>query len=121
MTELDYENFLLSQSDRKKVLLPYESFISQRLSKFSDTSAAQMHDWLQGHYLEFPKVSQKTVFNFVHWVREKHNLPLVKEPRQYHPVEELPYGKQAQVDFGEYKMRYTHLPLFNHLDSESLR
>lgn len=105
MTELDYENFLISQSDRKKVLLPYESFIRQRLSKFSDTSAAQMHDWLKEHYPDFPKVSQKTVFNFVHWVREKHNLPLVKEPRQYHPVEELPYGKQAQVDFGEYNMR----------------
>jgi hypothetical protein len=105
MTEQDYEAFLVSQTDRRKILLPYESFIKQRLGKFSDTSAAQMHDWLKEHYAEFPKVSQKTVFNFVHWVREKHNLPFVKEPRQYHPVEELPYGKQAQVDFGEYNMR----------------
>lgn len=107
MTEQDYENFLIAQSERKKFLLPYESFIRQRLEAFSDTSAAQMHDWLKEHYPDFPKVSQKTVFNFVHWVREKHNLPHVKQPRQYHPVEELPYGKQAQVDFGEYNMRTT--------------
>jgi transposase len=107
MTEQDYENFLIAQSDKKKLLLPYESFIKQRLEVFSDTSAAQMHDWLKEHYPEFPKVSQKTVFNFVHRVREKYNIPLIKQQRQYHPVEELPYGKQAQVDFGEYNMRTT--------------
>lgn len=105
MTEQEYEQFLLHQSDRKKLLLPYEFFIRERLVKFSETSAAQMHDWLKEHYIDFPKVSQKTVFNFVHWIREKYNLPFVKEQRQYHPVEELPYGKQAQVDFGEYNMR----------------
>lgn len=105
LTEQGYEQFLISQSDRKKLLLPYESFIRERLEKFFDTSAAQMHDWLKEHYSDFPKVSQKTVFNFVHWIREKYNLPFIKHPRQYHPVEELPYGKQAQVDFGEYNMR----------------
>jgi hypothetical protein len=108
MSEQDYENFLISQSDRKKILLPYQSFIRQRLERFSDTSAAQMHDWLKEHHPDFPLVSQKTVFNFVHWVRDRHNLPFAKQERQYHPVEELPYGKQAQVDFGEYNMRNSY-------------
>ncbi|MDQ3395653.1 MAG: IS21 family transposase, partial [Bacteroidota bacterium] len=108
MSEQDYENFLISQSDRKKILLPYQSFIRQRLERFSDTSAAQMHDWLKEHHPDFPLVSQKTVFNFVHWVRDRHNLPFAKPERQYHPVEELPYGKQAQVDFGEYNMRTSY-------------
>jgi transposase len=105
MSEQEYENFQLNQSDRKKELLPYESFIRERLSMFRDTSAAQMHDWLKEHHTDFPKVNPKTVFNFVHWVRNKHNLPVVATPRHYEVVEELPYGKQAQVDFGEYTMR----------------
>ena len=106
MSEPDYENFLLAQTDRKKILLPFESFIKERLQLYQDTSAAQMHDWLKEKFAEnFPDVSQKTVFNFVHRVREKYNLPIVKPERQHHPVQELPYGKQAQVDFGQYNMR----------------
>ncbi|MCR6638771.1 MAG: IS21 family transposase [Sporocytophaga sp.] len=105
MSEQEYEAFLIEQVDRKKVLLPYENFTKDRLERYQDTSAAQMHDWLKECYPDFPQVSQKTVFNFVHWVRDKYNLPRIKPERQYHPVEECAYGKQAQVDFGEYNMR----------------
>jgi len=38
------------------------------------------------------------------YVRQKHNLVKVFISRQYQQVEELPYGEQAQVDFGEYNM-----------------
>ncbi|MEX2569376.1 MAG: IS21 family transposase [Cyclobacteriaceae bacterium] len=107
MSEQDYELMLERQSHREKILSPYEDFVKSRLEKFRDTPAAQMHDWLKEHFHDLPKVSQKTVFNFVFWVRGKHNLPFVKAPREYEMVEELPYGKQAQVDFGEYNMRNT--------------
>ncbi len=105
MSEQEYEDFLRSQENRKKVLGPYEKFIKERLEQYPETSAAQMHDWLKEFYSDFPQASQKTVFNFVHWVRDKHNVPRIKPQRDYTPVEELPYGKQAQVDFGEYNMR----------------
>ncbi|MCG8306664.1 MAG: hypothetical protein MI975_04675 [Cytophagales bacterium] len=107
MSEQEYEDFLIRQSTRKKVLLPYEDFVKERLEDFRDTSAAQMHDLLKEHYPDFPSVSQKNVFNFVCWVRDKHRLPVVKLERQFQLVEELPYGKQAQVDFGQYNMRTT--------------
>jgi len=105
MSEQEYEAFLTQQSNRQKILLDYEGFVKERLEKYRDTSAAQMHDWLKEHHPELPKVSQKTVFNFVSWVREKHQLPIIKTERQYQQVEETAYGKQAQVDFGEYNMR----------------
>lgn len=107
MSEQEYESFLIKQSERKKALLPYESFVQERLEQYQDTSSAQMHDWLKEHFADFPQVSQKTVFNFVCWVREKYNLPRINLQRQHHPVEEMPYGKQAQVDFGEYNLRTT--------------
>lgn len=105
MSEADYEAFVFHQSARKKLLGSYEDFVRERLEQFRDTSAAQMHDWLKEHFADFPKVSPKTVFNFVCWVRDKHRLPLVAVQRDYQMVAELPYGQQAQVDFGEYNMR----------------
>jgi hypothetical protein len=105
MSEQEYEAFLVSQCDRKKELVAYEPFVKDRLVLYRDTSAAQMHDWLKEHHVDFPNVHAKTVFNFVHWVRNKYNLPITPKIREYEVVAELPYGKQAQVDFGEYSLR----------------
>ena len=105
MTEEQYELQLLSDQTRTKILSAYEPFVRQRLEAFHDTPAAQMHDWLKEHYPGFEKVGTRTVFNFVMYVRQKYNIPIVKVTRQYFPVEELPYGQQAQVDFGSYNLR----------------
>src|SRR5687768_8586179 len=86
MTEKEFEAFLDSTSDRKKLLLPYEAFVKEKLTLYRDTSAAQMHDWLKEHHDHFPEVNQKTVFNFVHWVRRTHNLPVVSQIREYESV-----------------------------------
>ena len=105
MSEREYEEFLIERTERKKELIPYETFVKCRLEFYPDTSSAQMQDWLKEHYVDFPKVNPKTVFNFVNWIRRKYSLHKTSLHRQHHPVEELPYGKQAQVDFGEYNLR----------------
>jgi len=105
MNESEYEQFINNQSDRKKDLLSFEEFVKNRLEQFQDTSASQMHDWLKEKHEHFPQVSPKTIYNFVMWVRQKHNLPKISPQREYMIVEELPNGQQAQVDFGEYNMR----------------
>lgn len=105
MDENQYEAFILSQSERKKELAPYEQFVKSKLELYQETPSAQMHDWLMDHYPCFPRVTPKTVYNFVMWVRQKYHLPQTSPIRQYNAVEELEYGQQAQVDFGEYNMR----------------
>src|SRR5665811_777483 len=105
MTEEEYENFLLAGQYRSKILAPYETFVKERLSLYQDTSAAQIHDWLKEHHPYFIETNPRTVYNFVMFVRQKYNLSIVKMEREYFPVEELPYGEQAQIDFGQYKMR----------------
>src|ERR1035437_7785240 len=77
MNESDYEQFINDQCDRKKDLLTYEEFVKTRLEQFQDTSASQMHDWLKEKHEGFPQVSPKTIYNFVMWVRQKHNLPKI--------------------------------------------
>ena len=105
MDELQFEAFLESLSQRNKELSIYEDWVKGKLELYQETSAAQMHDWLLEHFPDFPGVTSKTVYNFVMWVRQKHHLPQTRPIREYNAVEELPYGLQAQVDFGQYNMR----------------
>lgn len=105
MTEQEFLNYQSTLHSRKSELDPYEGFIKIKLEKYPETSAAQMHDWLKEHYDYFPQVSPKTVYNFIMRVRQEHNIPKVEHKRDFCIIEELPFGKQAQVDFGEYNMR----------------
>ena len=104
MSEQEYFDFQEKISTRTKKLAPYENFIKSRLELCLDASSAQVHDWLKEHYPVFPKVSIRSVYNFVLYVRGKHHLLKTFDTRAYNQVEELPYGQQAQVDFGEYNM-----------------
>lgn len=108
MDQEGYEQYLLRSCQRKKRLSDYEGFVADKLSTFQDTSAAQVHDWLKESHVDFPDVTPRTVYNFVMFVRQKHNIPFVSIHREYFPVGELPYGEQAQVDFGEYNMRLSN-------------
>ena len=65
-----------------------------------------MHDKLKEQFPSFPKVDPKTVYNFVMMIRNENGIPKVScSERQYSAVPDLPPGEQAQVDFGEKKLR----------------
>lgn len=83
----------------------YEGFVKIKLENYPDTSASQMRDWLKEHYSNFPEVSPKTIYNFVMRVRQRHNIPKTVNQRDFCIIPELPFGQQAQVDFGQYNMR----------------
>ncbi len=107
MSEEGFEQFLLRKAGKDKVLDPYKDFVLSRLQEYCDTSAAQMFDWLKEHYADLPDVCEKTVYNFVMDIRQKHNIPVLDTFREYFPVEQLPYGEQAQVDFGQYNIPHS--------------
>jgi len=105
MSESDLESYLEKVKHRQQKLSCYEIFVKERIEKDSECSAAQVEDWLKEYYPDFPPVTSRTVYNFVHKIRLKYNLAKTKvEPRQFEAVEELAYGSQAQADFGEYSM-----------------
>jgi transposase len=105
MDEGEFERFLLEKGKKAKILYPYKDFVRSRLEEFPETPAAQLFDWLKEVYPDLPDVCEKTVYNFVMAVRQEHNIPLEQSFRQYGPVDELPYGEQAQVDFGQYSLK----------------
>jgi transposase len=110
LLSLDEQQYLLEQeipTRRKSSLSMYEEFVKDKLLLHPSTPAAQMHDWLKERHQDFPVFNPKTVFNFVHTVRTKYNIPKIAKQRDYACVPELPYGLQAQVDFGFYNMATT--------------
>jgi len=104
MSEDEYLDFIEKQLYRQRILDPYEDFVIGRLEMCEDASAAQVHDWLKEHFEDFIEVDAKTVFNFVLHIRNKYGIPKSFNHRDYEKVPELPYGKQTQVDFGQYNM-----------------
>lgn len=105
MSEAEYEAFLNKKDSRGKLLDNYESFVKTKLTAHPAASAAQVHDWLKEHHNDFPHISAKTVYNFVMAVRQKYSIALEETSREYFVVDELPYGLQAQADFGQYILR----------------
>lgn len=107
MSEAEYESFLVKKDSRSKLLSLYEPFVMGRLTAHPAASAAQVLDWLKEHHKNFPIVSPRTVYNFVMAIRHKYGIALQETSREYFVVEELPYGLQAQADFGQYILRNT--------------
>lgn len=110
LLNLSEEEFLASchtRKGRRKLLGSYENFVRLRLEQYPHTSCAQLHDLLKENFTDFGTVSQKTVYNYVMSVRSLYDLPLEESGRDFQMVAELPYGEQAQVDFGFYNMRTT--------------
>lgn len=106
MDQREFEQFSDTVINRGHILDPYRDFIIGRLSQYQETPAAQMHDWLKENYSDFPKVSPKTVYNYVMKIRQEYGLPKISESeRQYSALPETAPGEYAQVDFGQTRLR----------------
>lgn len=84
----------------KKKLDPYRDWIVNWLKEYPSLSGAQIHDWLKEKFKEL-KVGESTVRRYVNEMREIYNIEKTDAPREYEAVEELPPGKQLQVDWGQ--------------------
>ncbi len=104
MSEEEFIDFKHNRTSRERLLDPYDDYVRSRLEDYPEASSAQVHDWLKEHFEDLSQVNEKTVFNFVLHIRNKYGIPKPFNHRDYQQIEELPYGKQAQVDFGEFNM-----------------
>ena len=97
----EYYQLLCNSRQRSKYLRQYEEKILGWLTEHPDMTSAQIHDWLKERYHDSYNGKDRTVRDFVHNLREKHNIPKSAPARQYQAVADPPKGYQAQVDFGE--------------------
>ncbi|PUV24121.1 hypothetical protein [Sphingobacterium athyrii] len=110
-----YQKELEAPSSKKKLLDPYRDFVREKLELYNYTSAAKMCDWLKEYDSNFPQVSARTVFNLVQGIRMEYNIPKETTGRDFQMPPELPYGNQAQVDFGFYNMTTSSTRSMNRL------
>jgi transposase len=106
MSELEFLSWLDKGKCFDKKLSSYSDFVKNLLEKYNYLSASQIEDRLKENYKDFPSVHSKTVYNFVQYIRKKHNISKTSnlQPRQYQKLPDTDYGEEAQVDFGEYNM-----------------
>ena len=105
--ERDYEEvykWVEELKTRKRKLDPYRDQILSWLKEHPDLSASQISDWLEER-CSFTDVGDSTVRSYVREIRENYHIPKILSFRSYEALEELPKGKQMQVDFGEIKVK----------------
>lgn len=101
--KMSYEEFIEwvnSLENRAKKLDPFRDLILSWLKEHPDLSSSQIEDRLLEKYPTLV-ISESTVRKYVRGMRDFHHIPKVTSIRQFEAVEELPMGKQAQVDWGE--------------------
>ncbi len=106
MTEEQFDAYYETKGIKPRQLDPYRDFIIAYLQKYQETPAAVLHDKLKEQFGLFPGVDPKTVYNYVMAIRRDFGLMKISaSERQYNALPDLPPGEQAQVDFGEKKLR----------------
>jgi transposase len=106
MTEAQFDEYLEKKGTKSRQLEPYRDFIVAYLQKYPETPAAVLHDKLKEQFALFPEVDPKTVYNYIMMLRRDYGLMKISaSERQYSALPDLPPGQQAQVDFGEKKLR----------------
>lgn len=101
---MDQDEFLSrleAAAERGKVFATYRDEIVEIYSNHPDKPvySAGIYDYLVEKHGSLPG-SERTLRNYLSYLKMSGALPRGKG-REYKPVSPLPYGKQAQIDFGQ--------------------
>lgn len=107
MDEVEFLQWIQNRKHIPLKLKQYYSYVEQELQKKPYLSAAQIEDRLKENFPNLPGVHPKTVYNFVQTIRKKAGIhkPKVSTSRDTQKLPDGPYGKEAQVDFGQAKIK----------------
>ena len=102
----EYEAYQKSTLERQKIFEGYEKEVLDvyRENGNQRLSMSAVYDFLEERHKELPG-SEKSFRNFIHHLEKAGKLRYAANLRLYQKVEDLPFGRQMQLDFGEYKQR----------------
>jgi hypothetical protein len=89
---------------RTRIFKPYQSHILNlyQVNDFQRLEKSAVYDYLEEKFGSLPG-TERSFRNYISYLVEKEQLKFNSNKRIYYPVAELPYGKQLQIDFGEYR------------------
>ena len=102
MTAKEYTDYVEEISHREKLFIPYKEEILSVYEANGNKKLfkAAVYDYLEELFGKLPG-TERTLGNFIDYLIETEELKISKSQRSYTPVEQLPFGKQLQIDFGE--------------------
>lgn len=104
MSEKKYSRYIEKVKYRTKIFEPYQSHILNlyQVNGFQRLEKSAVYDYLEEKLGSLP-ATERSFRNYISYLVETEQLKLNNHKRIYSPVVELPYGKQLQIDFGEYR------------------
>jgi len=107
--KMDEEDFREYQADhlfRERAFSEYGEDILEVYANndFRKLNMSSVYDYLEERYGNLPG-NEKTLRNFISYLLQTDKLTLNKNIRAYTKVPELPFGKQMQLDFGQFRGR----------------
>ncbi len=106
MAEEKYGAYRRQHLFRNKAFDEYEQEIEEVYAKndCQRLNMASVYDYLEERFGELPG-NEQTLRNFIGYLKESNKLTLNENMRVYKSVPELPFGRQMQLDFGQYRCR----------------
>ena len=106
MNEKEFKFYRREHMFRDKVLEEYEKDILEVYEKneFRKLNVSSVYDYLEERYSALLG-NEQTLRNYISYLIQTNKLRLDKKLRTYRKVPELPYGRQMQLDFGQYRCR----------------
>ena len=107
MSDSKYLKYQLSHKYRNKVFDSLKESIIEvyRENEFEKLSMSAVFDYLEEKKGEQLPGNEQTLRNYIRYLNDIGELVFKSKQRSYKQVPELPWGRQLQIDFGEYKMR----------------
>jgi hypothetical protein len=106
MDERGFRSYRREHMFRDKALEEYEKDILEVYEKneFAKLNMSSVYDYLEERYGKLP-ANEQTLRNYISYLIQTDKLRLDERLRIYTKVPELPFGKQMQLDFGQYRCR----------------
>ena len=103
MDEAKFIKYQRKHLNREKVFELYRDNILEVYAKNKNRrlNMASVYDYLEERYVTLPG-NEKTLRNYINFLVKTDALNFKESSRIYEKVPELPYGRQMQLDFGEY-------------------
>jgi len=106
MDEADFREYRAGHLFRERAFSEFGEDIWEVYAKndFRKLNISSVYDYLEERYGNLPG-NEQTLRNFISYLLQTEKLMLNKNKRTYTKVPELPFGKQMQLDFGQYTCR----------------
>ena len=106
MGEEKFKAYKQEHMFRDRIFEKYEDDILEIYSKndYRKLYMSSVYDFLEEKYNDLLG-TEKSLRNYIGYLMQINKLTLNENIRVYKKVDELPFGKQTQLDFGEYRCR----------------